>query len=1686
MPSIFHIRLLVASVVAPLAALAGLGACDSDDVCRDQGTMLLQTTLHLEASSRQALSASSNKLADAVQSPETPALVEQVKPEISLLATNATETSSSSMRPRPVDCDAFFMPVELQLGYETLRSLGYISDRSRCRPAKVQLSMFQHASGGHKRQAMSAVGVAPLRIGDKRIGVEDPEAVDLLSLPPILYFLGFCGLVCVLVISSLFRTVMVKPSAFSEPLLEKGKGESVYRPEGDAWKRGFFSWLSISWATPWITRWGAISDCKVKASELGEAGDPDDEASRSFVNFDRIWKADLEARGDEHCNLYRVLFNFSTWQKTAIVAMSTAGYNALQYLGPTFAVEWLLNFIAWMAEEKMKEGTDQVPLEDADLLLPTIVTVLLFAGIPMSMAFCNTITYLVNVRLNIRMQSALVAAVYRKAHRLPAICSYDLSDTSQKEVNEEQLAKAGGASAEKRGEQKYNLTQLVNRDISGFLIGLQENVSKMIALIPILFVLLFLLSFKLKSGTIAPLLSMAIIWTLAGACIKRYLLRLRWSQEVGADRQNFFQEVMFGIRVMKSYAWEDAGLANLEGLRRKELRHVWWFFFWTGGMVSLLMFFPRLVIMSSLSGYVYLFGHDIKVTDLFVMIQLLHAFKGCSQAVLTIVPALYALGPSIRRIDLFLKLPEANLPADRQQCKQPWISVWPARNKPEADTSGQMRVQGTFAWQANGAIALHEVNVSVKPGELVAVVGAVGSGKTALLHAMMGELVPAGDGRIEVAAKTAYHSQVPFISEATLKENIIFWSDYDEKRYNEAIVAACLSNDLRILPGGDAVPIGNRGIALSGGQRARVSLARAAYAMDADAVLIDDPFSSVDAHTGQHIMHQLLLGPLMNKRTRIVVCQPDYERIKAFDRVIVLDGGRIVVQGTPSEVTQLEEYRSLLGSVTQNGDSSTYEASGNKPSAVSAPEEESEAARQLRDEEYEGRAEWETVRYFCVLGRWKYLLVCNILILVTVIFNLLGDVSLANWANELTYIDEKGVKPQVASAWTYVGGYAFWVTIGLVTFVAGYLSGISWSINVSIGLHECIVRRLLRAPIDRFYDKTPVGRIMNRMSNDLGHVDYHLFLKIIGSCTQVWWFGVPMAYVHIAMPVYFSIGSIPFYVLLWMIFTRYWNTVVPLRYLSNTTRSKLNMFMTEAESGALTVRAYQVGDSQSLVQMAAADALMRADFAGSSTKRWVVNRFILLFSLFATSIALMGVLLPNEVDLGSVSLCITNVIIIINGMEWYIDQLTQIQYEFIALNRLHEYTQIVQERAEELPSDRRYQSLTVKIRRSALKGLQCLEDTPSGFQVVRPQEAPSTCAPCRVCLSRQNPKAGTETQPQHDVILMQTEDGKGFVAAEDKASSFVATLAELDPSCASLQGLDRWHRLVGANSAFKDAQRIAEEMCHGLSEDVQLTIESGWLQDGARIEIKDLVAGYADFPTDVLKGVNLVIDKKTKVAVCGTTGCGKSTLMQCLLRMLEPRGGSIKINGVDLQSVGLKTLRRTVGFVPQDAIVFSGTVRSNLDPFDEYKDERIWQALRSVQLESFVEKSGAGLLMTVKADGENMSFGQRQLLCIARMILRQPSLLLLDEATSGIDPATQELVNNTIKEQFPSSTILAVAHRLETVLDFDVVVVMERGRVVETGSVQELADLKGGYFANLLAKAGLAGKAKTGKKDAHR
>uniref|UniRef100_A0A670HSL5 ATP binding cassette subfamily C member 6 n=1 Tax=Podarcis muralis TaxID=64176 RepID=A0A670HSL5_PODMU len=251
----------------------------------------------------------------------------------------------------------------------------------------------------------------------------------------------------------------------------------------------------------------------------------------------------------------------------------------------------------------------------------------------------------------------------------------------------------------------------------------------------------------------------------------------------------------------------------------------------------------------------------------------------------------------------------------------------------------------------------------------------------------------------------------------------------------------------------------------------------------------------------------------------------------------------------------------------------------------------------------------------------------------------------------------------------------------------------------------------------------------------------------------------------------------------------------------------------------------------------------------------------------------------------------------------------------------------------------------------------------------------------------------------------------------------------------------------------------------------------GWPKEGI-IQFVNFQARYRPDLDLALRDVTFQSCKEEKIGIIGRTGAGKSTLTNSLFRIIERAGGKIIIDGIDISTIGLHDLRGNLNIIPQDPVLFSGTLRSNLDPLGRYSDLELWDALELCDLKNFVQSLPKKLLHEISEGGENLSMGQRQLVCLARALLRKTKVLILDEATASVDMETDNQVQSTIRSEFHNCTVLTIAHRLHSILDSDRVLVLNSGRIAEFDTPARLLQQKG-IFYEMVSEAGIPQEADT-------
>lgn len=246
-----------------------------------------------------------------------------------------------------------------------------------------------------------------------------------------------------------------------------------------------------------------------------------------------------------------------------------------------------------------------------------------------------------------------------------------------------------------------------------------------------------------------------------------------------------------------------------------------------------------------------------------------------------------------------------------------------------------------------------------------------------------------------------------------------------------------------------------------------------------------------------------------------------------------------------------------------------------------------------------------------------------------------------------------------------------------------------------------------------------------------------------------------------------------------------------------------------------------------------------------------------------------------------------------------------------------------------------------------------------------------------------------------------------------------------------------------------------------------------WPSAGA-IKIRNLEMRYRPELPSVLHDLSLDIQGGEKIGVVGRTGAGKSSIMMALFRLVEPTKGTIEIDGVDVSKIGLFDLRTRLAIIPQDPILFSGTIRTNLDPFGKRTDQELWEVLERSDLKTYVTSCEGGLDSQVSEFGENLSVGQRQLLCLARAMLTHARVIIMDEATASVDVATDVMLQKAIRVDFANSTVLTIAHRLNTVIDYSRVLVLDHGVIKEFDTPANLLRNPDSVFSSMVDETGVA------------
>ncbi|XP_072401346.1 multidrug resistance-associated protein 1 isoform X12 [Diabrotica undecimpunctata] len=1143
--------------------------------------------------------------------------------------------------------------------------------------------------------------------------------------------------------------------------------------------------------------------------------------------------------------------------------------------------------------------------------------------------------------VGMRIRTVLVSTIYRKALKI--------SNSARKESTVGEIVNLMAVDA-----QKF-------MDLIGYL--------NMIWSAPLQICLsLYFLWKELGPSVLAGLAVMIILIPVNGF-IANKIKKLQVKQMKNKDeRVKLMNEILNGIKVLKLYAWEHSFEDQVLKIRNKEIKVLKQAAYLNAGTSFIWSCAPFLVSLVTFATYVLVDEKNIlDANKAYVSISLFNIIRFPLSMLPMMLSNLVQTWVSVKRINKFMNAEELDPDNVLHEPSEEPLTI----------------ENGTFSW-GEGPV-LKDININIKKKTLTAIVGTVGSGKSSLISAFLGEMDKLS-GRVNSYGKVAYVSQQAWIQNATLRDNILFGKPYDKTLYDAVVEACALNPDLDMLPAGDQTEIGEKGINLSGGQKQRVSVARAVYS-NADIYFLDDPLSAVDSHVGKHIFEKVI-GPhgLLKGKTKVLVTH-GITYLPQTEKIIVLKDGKISETGTYQQlldrkgafaefllqhiteeaetVEELDELKDQLAdtplsqevarqlvrhrsrvseSHSETGSDhigngsiqrlNSVDKSNQKLSFDDGKKGPKTGEKLIETEKAEtGNVSWAVYKHYLKSIGLVFMLATLIFNLIYQGFSVGSNVWLGIWSDDKKIYVNGTV--DTGRRDMYLGVYG---ALGLGQAIPSFFGDVIIQLaclTAAVVMHNTLLSGVFRAPM-AFFDTVPIGRVLSRFSKDVEVVDDDLpwyasdgsscFFEVVGT----------LAVISYSTPV-FILVIIPLCFIYYFMQRFYVATSRQVKRLESVSRSPIYSHFGESVSGAHAIRAYNQQERFIVESENKVDLNQICYYPGIISNRWLAVRLEMIGNLIIFFAALFAVLKKDQAA-GLVGLSVTYSLQITQTLNWLVRMTSDVETNIVAVERIKEYGEAPQEAAWEIPSKK--------------------------------------------------------TSPS-------------------------------------------------------------------------------WPEVG-KVQFKNYSVRYRPGLDLVLHDLNFEIKGGEKVGIVGRTGAGKSSLTLALFRIIEAAQGNILIDGIRIDELGLHTLRSRLTIIPQDAVLFSGTLRINLDPFNTHSDEDVWRSLEHAHLKEFVKGLPAGLNHEVTEGGENLSVGQRQLICLARALLRKTKILILDEATAAVDLETDDLIQKTIRTEFKECTVLTIAHRLNTIMDSDRVIVLDKGRIAEFDSPTHLLANENSIFASMSRDAGLA------------
>ena len=1289
-------------------------------------------------------------------------------------------------------------------------------------------------------------------------------------------------------------------------------------------------------------------------------------------------------------------------------------------------------------------------------------------------------------KICIRLRAVIIGEIYSKALRRKAASLNDKVLGNEQKSNDESKAKKGTKNCfpSIRSKKKASPSPQDASPVAGNTDSSQVNTGTIINLMAVdsfkmadicsylhflwasspvqLFVCIALLYRVLGYTSFVSIAIMVLAMPLNYYIAQQFAKSQKVVMSATDTRIHTINEVLQNIRIIKYFAWEQRFSAIVDEKRRVELqalrnKYILWTFaagVWFG--------IPLVIAFFSFMLYTVVEKKPLIPSVAFTALSLFGILRIPLDQLADMIAHVQESKVSVDRIEEFLNEDETEKYDQLLQYKQdergePVIGFdratlsWAGKDSSRKDGSTAFRLIG--------------MDIRFRVGALNIVAGPTGSGKTSLLMALLGEMtllegsvsIPGGHSREELTIdpesgfteSVAYCAQQAWLVHDTIKENIIFASPYDRLRYRNVISACALERDLEILDAGDATLVGDKGITLSGGQKQRISLARALYCKSRH-VLLDDCLSAVDSHTAKHIFEQCIMGPLMLGRTCILVTHNVALCVPFSQHIVILANGKVAMQGPPddvipsgllgdditrSKVTSREgtqnhsrnpsNDRRLVEEVVKGMNGHAAEAENG---SVVKTQYKGTNANARTEGKTTGRVKFSVVKlYLAAMGPWYFWIFAFALFAGQQIASVATTIWIRQWSNSYTFNDDS---------------YRNVEQIPLASNQANGLSQLIPTACLNSGICAWKLAPISAAPVGFHADTTilPPAEV---------NISYYLGVYAL--------LGIIYIAISIGREGLMFFGSL--------------NASKRLhsRLLVSVTRAKFKFF-----------------DSTPLGQL--------------------MNRFSKDLEAIDQEVAPIALGL-----LGCVStvLCIVILISIITPR--FLIAAIFISMIYFAIGRFYLCSSTDLKRLESVQRSPLYQQFG-----ETLSGVTTIRAYGDERRFIRDNQL----------------RIDTQTRPFYYLWaanrwLSLRIDVTGALVSFFAGVFIILSVGKIDAGAAGLsltyavtftENVLWLVRLYSNNEQnMNSVERVKEYL--DVEQEAKAIIpdcrpDGNWPSQG-HVDFIDYSTRYRADLKPVLSNVTFKIGAGERVGIVGRTGAGKSSLALALFRGLEADSGKIIIDGVDISLIGLQDLREAITIVPQDPTLFTGTLRSNLDPFDLFTDEEVFTILRQVQLIDAPSPSASSGDPTPKANdapnvvhyfassdeanghdltkkmtnshenanlftdlsspiaesGSNLSQGQRQLLCLARALLKSPRVLMMDEATASIDYATDAKIQETLRA-VKGSTIITIAHRLQTIVDYDKVLVLDRGEVVEYDAPWELLSKENGTFRGMCETSG--------------